>query len=280
MIYKINTEAVFCLGDIHGALKGIAGHIKRYDLKDCALIFCGDIGFGFDKMEYYQQTYRKLLPLLNKQNIYCFFIRGNHDNPDFYDDKTIAYKRFVAVKDYSVIQTFAMEDTVMASQTHSILCVGGAISIDRIFRKQKMLELAMKYKRFHSCDINSALQNTQKLYWENEPPYIDYDALTTLANDGIRIDTVCTHTCPPFCEPISKDGISLFLELDPTLEKDIDDERKTMEELWKHLRNNGHPLSTWCYGHFHYHRNDLIEGVRFYLLDMERNGIYDMVEAR
>lgn len=73
MIYKINVDSVYALGDIHGSLKGIAGHIKRYDLHNCALIFCGDIGFGFEKVEYYEQMYRKLSPLLSKNNIYCYF---------------------------------------------------------------------------------------------------------------------------------------------------------------------------------------------------------------
>lgn len=110
MIYKLNVETVYCIGDVHGALRGVAGHIKRYDLHDCALIFCGDIDFGFEKDEYYEQVYRKLRPLLSKQNIYLFFLRGNHDNPSFFDDKRIAHKRFTAVSDYSVIQSFALED--------------------------------------------------------------------------------------------------------------------------------------------------------------------------
>lgn len=87
MIYKINIDSVYCLGDIHGSLKSIAGHIKRYDLKNCALIFCGDIGFGFEKTEYFKQIYRKLHPLLSPNNIYCYFVRGNHDNPDLFNGK-------------------------------------------------------------------------------------------------------------------------------------------------------------------------------------------------
>lgn len=98
LIYKINIDSVYCLGDIHGSLKSIAGHIKRYDLKNCALIFCGDIGFGFEKTEYFKQIYRKLHPLLSPNNIYCYFVRGNHDNPDLFNGKKIPHKRFVAIE--------------------------------------------------------------------------------------------------------------------------------------------------------------------------------------
>lgn len=44
---------------------------------------------------------------------------------------------------------------------------------------------------------------------------------------------------------------------------------------------DGHPLRTWCYGHYHYHHAEEHEDVVFRLLDMCYNGsIYDMVEVR
>ena len=46
-LLKINTENVFCVGDIHGDFESVIGWIKRYDLTNSTIIFCGDIGFGF-----------------------------------------------------------------------------------------------------------------------------------------------------------------------------------------------------------------------------------------
>jgi len=248
MIYRINVDSVYVLGDIHGSLKGIAGHIKRYDLHNCVLIFCGDIGFGFEKIEYYEQMYRKLQSLLSKNNIYCYFIRGNHDNPDLFNGKIIAHKRFVAIEDYSVIQTYELDDHNFSTPTNSVLCVGGAISIDRIWRKDKMYELALIYKRFHACDMNYALKYAQQLYWGNEPPCFDKNALNALLKTHIRINTVCTHTCLSFCEAVTKDGIPRFLSYDPELKGDIDAELETMSKLWEKLRLDGHFLHPWCYG--------------------------------
>ncbi len=65
---------------------------------------------------------------MNQDNNWIVFVRGNHDNPAYFDGAMLNFKRFVAVPDYSILQAC----------NHTILCVGGAISgaisIDRIYR--------------------------------------------------------------------------------------------------------------------------------------------------
>lgn len=292
MTYNIHTEKIYALGDIHGSLMEIAGHIRKYDLRNCALIFCGDIGFGFEKTEYYEQIYQKLRPLLSRNNIYCYFVRGNHDNPDLFDGKQIAHKRFTAVEDYSVIRTFPMEgsgvlpesrenateDSGDSVPTNSILCVGGAISIDRTYRQRKMEGIVNILKLVHGFSSEEAEARSKKLYWENEPPFFNEKALDALREDKLRITAVCSHSCPSFCEPFSKHGIAMFLDDDPPLAKDIDRERETLDQVWQKLRQDGHPLRSWFYGHYHYHYRAEHEGVCFTMLDMAREGRYDMVE--
>lgn len=84
----------------------------------------GDCGFGFEKKEYYEQMVRRNTKRMNQANNWIVFVRGNHDNPAYFDGTTFNYKRFIAVPDYTILQAC----------NHSILCVGGAISIDRIYR--------------------------------------------------------------------------------------------------------------------------------------------------
>ncbi len=60
---------------------------------------------------------------MNQANNWIVFVRGNHDNPAYFEGTTFSYKRFIAVPDYTILQAC----------NHSILCVGGAISIDRIY---------------------------------------------------------------------------------------------------------------------------------------------------
>ena len=52
-LLQINTENVFCVGDIHGDFESVIGWIKRYDLTNSTLIFCWDGGVGFAKEGYY-----------------------------------------------------------------------------------------------------------------------------------------------------------------------------------------------------------------------------------
>ena len=44
-------------------------------------------------------------------------------------------------------------------------------------------------------------------YWEDEPNVYDGTELDELEKHGIRIDTICTHTCPSFCYPTGKESI-------------------------------------------------------------------------
>lgn len=88
------------------------------------LIVAGDCGFGFEKKEYYEQMVRRNVKRMNQANNWIVFVRGNHDNPAYFDGSMFNFKRFIAVPDYAILQAC----------NHTILCVGGAISIDRIYR--------------------------------------------------------------------------------------------------------------------------------------------------
>ena len=70
------------------------------------------------------------------------------------------------------------------------------------------------------------------------------------------------------CELIAKDGISEWAEWDDNLFADIDKERKTIDQIFNHLKSDGHPVSHWYYGHFHRSWTSEIEGVLFSMLDI------------
>jgi hypothetical protein len=113
-------------------------------------------------------------------------------------------------------------------------------------------------------------------------PHVVYDEseLEHLKDNGLMIDVVCTHTCPSFCKPVTKDGIEDCLNKDPYLEDDINRERGDMDKIHLKLMSDGHPLKKWVYGHFHNHNNEIIEGVEYIMLDMFRyeNNKFDMIE--
>ena len=119
------AKAIVVSGDIHGDFTQLVFKCcMQYGMKNTLVIVAGDCGFGFERLGYYENLYKKCRNRLTKANNWLEFLRGNHDNPAYFNDGLIKHKRWITVPDYSVIKACG----------HSILCVGGAISIDRMWR--------------------------------------------------------------------------------------------------------------------------------------------------
>ena len=213
-------------------------------INDCVIIVAGDCGFGFCKEEYYHQIFNKYIPLLEQNNIYIYFVRGNHDDPSYFEEGKINFERIKTIPDYSIIQ--------LANK--NILCVGGATSIDRVWRKQRE-EVINKYKT-----------HKKKLYWEQELPLYSEEKLKEINDSGIKIDTVITHTSPHFMFPTQKLGVNAWARVDSNIYKDIEKERSTLTQIYEFLKKNEHPLKVWCYGHFHMENDDTYEHVDFHAI--------------
>ena len=260
-----NAKNIVVSGDIHGEFNQLVHKLcVQYAMRDTLLIVAGDCGFGFDNPGYYDEMVKKNSRRMSEANNRIVFVRGNHDNPAYFDGETFRHRRFIAVPDYSIIRACG----------HTILCVGGAISIDRLYRMQKWeADNKAKQKHTHSHSTDSPL--SRQYYWPNEAPVYN-DALLTRINERFAIDTVVTHTAPTFCQLLNKCGtICTFMASDDTLSKDIEDERATMTELYDRLIHDAHPLTHWYYGHFHQSWHDSIEGVLFSMLEiMEFREVY------
>ena len=157
--------------------------------------------------------------------------------------------------DYSIIQ----------ADGFTILCVGGAISIDRQYRIKALLQRKGKEKRFPSSNTQNPLE--PNYYWENEPPILDAEKLAVIG-EQFKVDTVITHTAPSFCELQSKLGLALWCLEDEKLMENVNVERATMDQLYQYLKETNHPISHWCYGHFHQSWHQNINGTFFKLLDI------------
>lgn len=273
-LIKFNVESIYCIGDIHGNFNAIRGFIKQHNICNSLMVFCGDCGFGFESDEHYKQAiFPKLSKLLSQKNDYCVFIAGNHDDHSIFNSFKFNYKRIKAVPDYTVVNTYSDED--YTALTHSILCVGGATSIDRTLRLERHERNAIAYQRYHNCSLDEAMKHIPRCYWEDEQPIYDEEKLKQLNIEETPIDIVCTHTAPSFCKPYTKIGLESWMKYDTNLEKDLDNERKVMDNIFHYLKTNGFPLSKWCYGHFHFHNVDYINEVKFSLLDMDRYSKFD-----
>lgn len=193
------------------------------------IIVAGDCGFGFNKFNYYIDNLTKYNNLFNKTNTHIIFVRGNHDDPSYFTNELINLSNMKTIPDYSVIKT----------KSHNTLCVGGATSVDRIWRKQQEFRLN-KYSK----------SKTHKLYWENEGIYLNEKILDELKDNEISIDSVVTHTSPSFALPNDKDSVLNWFKIDSKLKDDLATERNTLSELYNLLIQK-HKIQCWVYGHFH-----------------------------
>ena len=77
-----------------------------------------------------------------------------------------------------------------------------------------------------------------------------------------------THTSPSFCELSLHQGLHDWAMRDESLMDDVKYERKVMDNLFKHLKENNHPLHHWFYAHYHQSWHAEIDGVQFNMLDI------------
>jgi hypothetical protein len=187
------------------------------------------------------------------------FIRGNHDNPAYFNLQPIKHRRWMTLPDYSVIKTCG----------HTILCVGGATSIDRTYR--------MNSKNYHFQKADEPF--APNVYWPNERTVYDQNKLDAI-NEICAIDTVITHSSPSFCELSSHQGLHAWAIRDEDLLDDVKRERKVMDDILGYLYEKNHPLRYWYYGHFHQSWHCEIDSVQYNMLDcMELREVRHSVES-
>ena len=242
-----SMKHVVVSGDIHGDFRELVYKVCGCEgMHDTLVIVAGDCGFGFHKSGYYEDIYQKCSKRLAKANNWIVFVRGNHDNPAYFDGQQVNHKRWKAVPDYSVIKACG----------HTILCVGGAITMERTWRE------ASPYHHFHPTDPFQP-----DLYWPAEEPVYEQARLDAIT-DACAIDTVITHTAPSFCAPKEKRTLAQWTAEDPLLPADVKRERETIDRIYSYLKEYSHPLQQWYYGHFHQSWHSEIEGVKYQILDV------------
>ena len=250
-----DSKCLVVCGDIHGDFNMLVNKVcVQYQLKDAVVIVAGDCGFGFEKKGYYESIFNRNNKRMREANNWIVFVRGNHDNPAYFDGKTIAYQRFMAIPDYSVVK----------ANGHTALCVGGAISIDRQYRISAWNRNVMNQLRLGHV-FNDKDPLALNYYWKDEMPVFNEELLTQILAEN-AIDTVITHTAPSFCEMKSKAGIISWIKYDPELVDDLDRERSIMDEIYDKVKDTS--VTHWCYGHFHQTWHSNIDSILFKMLDI------------
>jgi hypothetical protein len=171
---------------------------------------------------------------MKKTDSTVFVVRGNHDNPHYFTGNLD--KEYVKMlPDYTILEINNLK----------ILCVGGAVSIDRKNR--------------------NAYYGTGRDWWEDEVFEYKHDIVTKIDD----VDIVITHSAPDFCYPYNKNNIQYWLKIDSNLEADLNRERTQVTYLYDQLYANGCIIKQWFYGHFHLSNEMYLRDTKFIALNID-----------
>lgn len=198
-------------------------------VKGSLIVVLGDSGFGSTSEEKIIKFFTDKNKILAYNNVNIVFIRGNNDDPSYFDGEKIDFSNIKAVPDYSILET----------KDKNILCVGGAISADRMWKREQEKRVS------------------KKLFWESEAPVFNPGLIKEAVDNFKHIDYVFSHSAPSFLNiGIDMSNIKDWEEKDKDLKKDIENERTCMDKVFETLRDNGSKPLFWGFGHF---RNELSE---------------------
>lgn len=198
-------------------------------VKGSLIVVLGDSGFGSTSEEKIIKFFTDKNKILAYNNVSIVFIRGNNDDPSYFDGEKIDFSNIKAVPDYSILET----------KDKNILCVGGAISADRMWKMEQEKRVS------------------KKLFWESEAPVFNPGLIKEAVDNFKHIDYVFSHSAPSFLNiGIDMSNIKDWEEKDKDLKKDIENERTCMDKVFETLRDNGSKPLFWGFGHF---RNELSE---------------------
>jgi predicted phosphodiesterase len=243
-----NMRLMF-LGDIHGSFNVINQYVKLYGIKDSHIIQVGDFGVGFKTVEKETRMLEMFHDILVKNNVHVWAIRGNHDYKPHFDNDPFGFTNIHLIPDYTVLELVGKR----------ILCIGGAISVDRKYRYTK----AQRAGNFDNQTLGV------ESWWPDELFTLDRNKLGEFRD----IDIVVTHTAPDYCFPDNKFGVGSFVEGiirdigDTELKTDLLVERNQVTDAFTILRMNNN-ITHHYYGHFH--KSDTLEmyGIKHRLLNV------------
>lgn len=223
---------IYFIGDVHGELEQLAHKLAVRKIKDSQLIQVGDFGLGlFESKEKEEINLMTLDKTLKAGNNLLYVIRGNHDDPSYFE-KWQKIGNIYVVPDYSVLLLGG----------YTVLLIGGAISIDRTTRTEG------------------------KDYWKDEAFLFDEVKLKAAIREVQNIDIVVTHNAPSEFWPYEINGlVKTYAIQDINLISDLTKERQMHSELLKHVTGNFAPTH-WYYGHFHTITDGQYSNLKYYVL--------------
>jgi UDP-2,3-diacylglucosamine pyrophosphatase LpxH len=249
VIGKHEDLPIGAIGDIHGEFGLIRDKINYYKIQDSIIFMCGDFGVGFNYNDPKEPRKEKkrlqdLNSFVKKRNIFIYVVRGNHDNPMFFDGNH-NLSNLIFMKDYDIVEV----------GEYSILGIGGATSVDR----KPNHNFTGKNGRGSHKGRREGVD-----WWPNEKVFYDEKELDCIAG----IDVVITHTAPSFVNPPLLGGtVPKWCECDVELKDELITEREIMSKIYHKLEEVNY-IKKWVYGHYHQSSYQIVGLTTFQLIDI------------
>lgn len=206
------------MGDTHGEFDKIKMQVKSYDLSNCVIFCVGDFGVGFSRKAKEKRRLENLNEFFYRRSISFWSIAGNHDDPSYFQGQT-------NLSNLSLLPDY----TYLSINGKKILCVGGAISIDRSSRK-------LGYS-----------------YWKNE--------IIQPAPDNLEpADIIVAHDAPTYAGLGTE---KLYDEPGNPVKSDALKGRRILDTLVETVAPE-----LFIHGHYHLSQDQIINGTRFRCLDI------------
>lgn len=222
-------------GDIHGEVSGLVRDAVNRGISRADILVVGDFGAGFGRPKSMDVAYGKVRAALEKNDICLYTIRGNHDDPAFFDGRH-DYERLHFLPDHHIIELCGKK----------IYPIGGAVSADIDF----VDPLTRKSRRM----VNDALVrygSSKRIWWPDEAPSA---GSVPSASSGTLfpecVDIVVSHEAPLSFDPplVRADHVR-----DETWQK-IVESRRYLDCVLHAIKP-----ALWFYGHYHKHFEGVVQ---------------------
>ena len=178
---------IFITGDTHGDIdykKLLVLKDKKLSYEDF-LIICGDAGICWSLREF-----EYLKDLYNFIGCTIIYVDGNHENFEMLNNMPLVEYKGALMHQIDEHIFHILRGEIMTLENHTFLCIGGAVSIDKMYRTPYVSWWPEEEITYH--DIDNALSNLEKV--QNKVDYVIThccDTHTVLNTFGFRRDN-CT----------------------------------------------------------------------------------------
>src|SRR5438128_1744252 len=121
------------VGDVHGRFSDLRQLLERHSIREAAIVQVGDLGVGFQQVEEDRAELGKLDSYLGGRDCTLYAIRGNHDNPSYFEgDEDDGPSALVRAGPEPMRHVHLLPDySVLELEGYKLLLAGGAVSVDR-----------------------------------------------------------------------------------------------------------------------------------------------------